>query len=127
MLYKKAPCPDCNGKGYLYVSTINSISCYRCEHCGGDGQVARPMTNGDLIRLCTNEQLAYVWDKLKQNAVYSGGNYPRLLSDIYEDYLVWLNKTADKNDLKWIFDFVDESDYPHPFIATDTRIEETML
>ena len=54
------------------------------------------MNNGDKIRNLTNEQLAEVLMNLDNAAIYSGGKNNRLLNkDLYEDFVLWLNKEND--------------------------------
>ena len=117
MLYHEIPCPECNGWGYISDSNMNSIWSRQCTSCRGTGLIVVPVTNGEIIRTCSNEQLVKVYDNLSKWAIYSGGDNNRLLySSIKEDFLVWLNKEADKPDMETIFDFIDEKDYEHPYV-----------
>lgn len=62
--------------------------------------------NGDRLRSLTNEQLAEVLMNLDNNAIYSGGENNRLLNkDLYEDFVLWLNKESD-----WIDDCIFKLD-----------------
>ena len=64
------------------------------------------MTNGDMIRQCTNEQLVSVLLNYKTYALYSGGENNRLLnSESPEDLLLWINKEQDGVDKDSIFRF----------------------
>lgn len=119
MLYKETICKSCNGYGFITEATENSISSRPCPHCH-EGRVAVPMTNGDLIRRCTNEQLNKVYFNLDQVAIYSGGDNNRLLLKEPDDFLLWLNKAVDDVDLRTIFDFVNENDYESPWTKTST-------
>lgn len=54
------------------------------------------MNNGDKLRSLTNEQLAEVLMNLDKTTIYSGGENNRLLNkDLYEDFVLWLNKEND--------------------------------
>jgi hypothetical protein len=116
MLYKEAVCPVCNGYGFISGSSDCAIWSERCVNCQ-NGTIVVPVTNGDLIRRCTNEQLATVRENLASWAIYSGGENNRLLDNSSEDFLLWLNKATDDLDLQTIFDFVDPKDYEHPLVA----------
>ena len=60
------------------------------------------MNNGDKLKSLTNEQLAEVLINLDNNAIYSGGENNRLLNkDLYEDFVLWLNKEND-----WLDDYI---------------------
>lgn len=113
MLYKEAVCPVCDGRGFISHYTDNSVSSFGCAKCQ-DGVIWVPVTNGDLIRRCTNEQLTKVHNNLKNWAIYSGGENNRLLNDSLEDFLLWLDKATDDIDLQTIFDFVNKKDYTYP-------------
>ena len=115
MLYKETICPVCNGHGFITESTDCSISCRPCPGACRDGTIVVPMTNGDVIRTCNNEQLVKVYDNLSKEAIYSGGEHNRLLDYSSEDFLIWLNKATDELDLRTIFDFVDKKLFEHPW------------
>lgn len=54
------------------------------------------MNNGDKLRSLTNEQLAEALMNLDKTSIYSGGKNNRLLNkDLYEDFVLWLNKEND--------------------------------
>lgn len=108
LLYKKVICPVCRGNGFISKSTETSISSENCVNCAGTGLVMAPMTNGDIIRRCTDEQLGLVFKNLKEYARYSGGANNRLLDGTVEDDILWLNKEADNVDLSTIFSFFTE-------------------
>lgn len=114
MLYKETVCPVCNGNGFISHWDENSISAESCTNCQ-NGLIAVPMTNGDLIRRCTNEQLLKVLINLTHTAIYSGGEHNRLLLSTPEDFAFWLDKATDDLDLRTVFDFVDEKDFEHPW------------
>lgn len=116
MLYKEIICPVCNGHGFVSGGDDKSIWSKSCDNCNHSGFITVPMTNGDLIRKCNNEQLQKVYFNLKTWAIYSGGDENRLLDDSPEDFLLWLSKETDKIDIKTIFDFIDEKDYEHPYL-----------
>lgn len=117
MLYKKIICPVCKGYGFINGGDDYSIWSKTCDNCYGYQLVAVPMTNGDVIKCCNNEQLAKVYINLGKWAIYSGGTNKRLLNkDNTEDFLLWLNKEADKIDLETIFDFIDEKNYEYPYL-----------
>jgi hypothetical protein len=81
-----------------------------------------PVTNGDLMRSCSNDQLLHVLTNLTNTAIYSGGERNRLLLSTPEDFLFWLNKATDELDLRTIFDFVKPEDYEHPWTKVVTHI-----
>lgn len=115
MLYKETPCPECRGLGFTCHTTENSVSskpCIKCQY----GTIVVPITNGELIRTCDNEQLLKVLINLTHNAIYSGGEHNRLLLSTPDDFLFWLNKETDDLDLRTIFDFIDEKDFEHPYL-----------
>ena len=117
MLYKEIVCPICNGYGHICGGDENSIWSKTCDNCNGNQLIAVPMTNGDVIRICNNEQLLTVYYNLEKWAIYSGGSNNRLLNkDNAEDFLLWLNKDVDDIDLNSIFDFINKEDYEHPYI-----------
>ena len=116
MLYKETVCPICNGRGFISHFDENSVSAETCRNCR-NGLVVVPMTNGDLFRRCTNEQLLQVLTNLTHFAIYSGGERNRLLLSTPEDFLFWLNKEVDDTDLRTIFDFINEKDFEHPWLA----------
>ena len=111
MIYKEILCPTCNGCGHITGWDENSIWSTTCSNCNGRQTITTPMTNGDIIRICSNEQLLKVYYNLQNTALYSGGDNNRLLSNSQEDFLLWLNKEADDVDIASIFDFIyDEND-----------------
>lgn len=105
MFYKEIACPACNGRGFICHFEENGVSAERCSNCH-EGLVEVPMTNGDLIRRCTNEQLIQVLGNLTKCAIYSGTTPNRLLDNSKEDFLFWLDKSADNIDIETIFDFL---------------------
>ena len=115
MLYKETICQECRGYGFITESTECSISSKPCPARCHEGRVVVPMTNGDLIRRCTNEQLNKVYFNLDSWAIYSGGQNNRLLFKEPDDFLLWLNKATDDTDLQTIFDFINENDQEHPW------------
>ena len=115
MLYKEICCPKCNGHGFISHSEENGIWSENCTDCC-NGTIVVPMTNGDIIRTCNNEELVKVHHNLNQYALYSGGENNRLLDSSPEDFLLWINKKADDIDIRTIFDFVDEKEYEHPYL-----------
>lgn len=115
MLYKETVCPECRGYGFITESTECSISSKPCPARCREGRVVVPITNGDLIRRCTNEQLLKVLINLTHTAIYSGGEHNRLLLSTPEDFAFWLDKATDDLDLRTVFDFVDEKDFEHPW------------
>lgn len=123
MLYKEIICPACNGHGFICGGDEHSIWSKTCDECTGRGLVVVPMTNGDVIRTCNNEQLMEVYCHLGDYAIYSGGKNNRLLSSHPNDFLLWLNKETDNIDLRTIFDFIDEKDYEHPYISISKRLK----
>lgn len=119
MLYKEIVCPICKGHGFINGGDENSIWSKTCDNCHGYQLISVPMTNGDIIRACNNEQLSIVYCNLEKWAIYSGGSNKRLLNrDNAEDFLLWLNKEADDIDIKTIFDFIDEKNYENPYLKT---------
>lgn len=115
MLYKEISCPVCGGLGVVSGwgnSAVYATPCANCQH----GVIVVPMTNGDLIRKCTNEELLKVHMNLINEALYSGGEHNRLLDSSAEDFMLWLNKNTDELDLKTIFDFINVKDYEHPWL-----------
>ena len=117
MLYKEVICPVCNGRGFISKSTECSISSLPCPGNCRDGMIVIPMTNADIIRICDNEQLVKVHVNLSNWALYSGGEYNRLLDSSPEDFSIWLNKVTDETDLQTIFDFIDKDHFKHPWTA----------
>lgn len=116
MFYKETMCKTCNGYGFITESTDHSISSRPCPDRCHNGIVVVPMTNGDVIRRCTDEQLQRVYHNLKNNAIYSGGEKIRLLFDSEpEDFLEWLRKETDDLDHRTIFDFLAEDAYSNPY------------
>lgn len=116
MLHKEICCPKCNGHGHISGGDENSIWSKTCDKCNGHGHIVIPMTNGDIIRTCNDEELVKVYYNLKQWALYSGGENNRLLNNSPEDFLLWINKEADDIDLRTIFNFVDKKQYEHPYL-----------
>lgn len=116
MLYKEIVCPKCHGRGFIGGGNESSAWSEPCPNHCHSGLVVVPMTNGDLFRKCTNEQLVKVFTNLNQWAIYSGGNTNRLLDDTPEDFALWLYKATDDTDLRTIFDFINEKDFEHPWI-----------
>jgi hypothetical protein len=115
MLYKETICQECRGYGFITESTECSISSKPCPARCHEGRIVVPITNGDLIRRCTNEQLLKALINLTHNAIYSGGEHNRLLLSTPEDFAFWLDKATDDLDLRTVFDFVDEKDFEHPW------------
>ena len=117
MFYKETMCKTCNGYGFITESTDCSISSRPCPDGCHNGIVVVPMTNGDVIRRCTDEQLQRVYQNLGNNAIYSGGEKPRLLYDSEpEDLVEWLHKETDDLDRRTIFDFIDKDAYSNPYL-----------
>ena len=116
MLYKEIICPVCNGHGFLSGGDDHSVWSKPCPNHCHNGLIVVPVTNGDLIRRCTNEQLVKVHINLNQEAIYSDSEHKRLLSDTLEDFALWLDKETDDLDLRTIFDFINEKDFEHPWI-----------
>jgi len=116
-MYKVISCPKCDGYGFISHSEDNGIWSAKCDECNSEGNLVVPMTNGDIIRGCNNEELCNVFQNLKTFAIYSGGENNRLLycEDNPEDLLLWLNKEADAVDMKTIFDFVNEEEHDKPY------------
>lgn len=124
MIYKEIICPICNGCGFISGSDDHSIWSEGCDNCNNNGSLVIPMTNGDIIRLCNNEQLLTVYYNLDKIAIYSSNNNKRLLNkNDPDDFLLWLNKDADDIDLRTIFDFINEKDFEHPYLAI-AKIQE---
>ena len=121
MLYKESICPVCKGHGFISGSDECSVWAERCTNCQ-EGKIVIPVTNGDLIRNCTNEQLVLVHENLNREAIYSGGVNNRLLDSSSADFLIWLTKATDSTDLRTIFEFVDKTDYEHPWTKVVTHI-----
>lgn len=121
MLYHEVPCPECEGWGHISHSSENSIWCEQCINCRGTGLIYTPMTNGEIIRTCSNEELVKVYYNLQTWAIYSGGKNNRLLNDTPEDFLIWINKEADDIDMETIFDFIDEKNYWNPDITAISK------
>ena len=119
MKYKEVTCPECNGRGVIFGGDENSMWSKTCDNCHGEGIIAMLMTNGDIIRACNNEQLIKVYYNLEHYAIYSSDDNKRLLfKDNAEDFLLWMNKVADKVDIDTIFSFLDKRDYVSPFFKT---------
>lgn len=121
MLYKETMCTVCNGRGFISGSSECSVWAEPCTNCQ-NGMIATFVTNGDLIRSCSNDLLLQVFTNLTHNAIYSGGEHNRLLLSTPEDFLFWLNKATDDLDLRTIFDFINPKDYEHPWTKVVTRI-----
>jgi hypothetical protein len=100
-----------NGLPIILLNVAAEPCPARCH----EGRVVVPITNGDLIRRCTNEQLLKVLTNLTHTAIYSGGEHNRLLLSTPEDFAFWLDKATDDLDLRTIFDFVNEKDFEHPW------------
>ncbi len=121
MFYKEAVCPVCQGRGFTSTFDDCSVSACGCAECH-NGTVVVPITNGDLIRRCTNEQLQKVLSNLDKWALYSGGEHNRLLLSTDEDMLVWINKNTDDTDMESIFDLMNKADFEHPWLkAADLK------
>lgn len=117
MFYKETMCKTCNGYGFITESTDHSISSRPCPDGCHNGIVVVPMTNGDVIRRCTDEQLQRVYQNLRDNAIYSGGEKNRLLFDSEPaDFVEWLRKETDNIDHRTIFDFLVEDAYSNPYL-----------
>lgn len=117
MFYKETMCKTCNGYGFITESTDCSISSRPCPDGCHNGIIVVPMTNGDVIRRCTDEQLQRVYQNLGNNAIYSGGEKPRLLYDSEpDDFVEWLHKETDDLDRRTIFDFLAEDTYSNPYL-----------
>ena len=101
MLYKEIVCPKCNGYGFISHYEENGVWSECCTECH-NGIIVVPMTNGDIIRRCNNEQLIKVFSSLKNRSI---------------NLLLWLNKETDKCDLETTFDFINEKDYEHPYLT----------
>lgn len=121
MLFKETVCPVCSGHGFISGSDDCSIWSKPCTNCQ-NGSIVVPVTNGDLIRRCTNDQLLKALTNLTHWAIYSGGEHNRLLLSTPEDFLFWLNKAADDTDCRTIFDFIDKTDFEHPYTKAVTKI-----
>jgi hypothetical protein len=122
MLYKETICPVCSGHGYISGSGEYSIWTKPCTNCQ-NGVIVVPVTNGDLMRSCSNDQLLQVLINLTHTAIYSGGEHNRLLLSTPEDFLFWLNKATDDLDLRTVFDFIDKKDYEHSWLkAAEAKI-----
>ena len=119
MLFRKTVCPICSGHGFTNRSSQYSIWSERCTNCQ-NGVIEVPVTNGDLIRRSTNDQLVRVRENLKNWAIYSGEEPNRLLDSSNEDFKLWLDKATDSTDLETIFDFVEECDYERSWPKTYT-------
>lgn len=109
MLYKRKPCPDCNGRGFITGYNDYSIWSAPCTNCNREGFILDYMTNGDVIRkYCSNEYLRKIIVNLENYVLTSGGDFVRMLHANYpEDVLEWLDKITDKQDLETIFSFID--------------------
>ena len=115
-MLKAKICPECNGLGFITVSTENSIGARPCYECNSKGVVAVPMTNGDIIRSCNNKQLLIAFENLNTMAIYSEENNRRLLyTDDPDDFKLWLDKEADLLDMRTIFNFIDEEEHDKEF------------
>ena len=123
-MFRSVCCPECNGRGFNTIYSENSIGTKICEKCQGSAMISVPMTNGEIIRILSNEELHKVLYTLRDSAIYSGGVHNRLLltSENPEDLLLWLNKEADDIDMRTIFPFIDKS-YPLPINCYHERKE----
>lgn len=105
---KKIQCPVCAGYGHMGYKRDKkwpgALSADMCIRCYGTGLIRVPMTNGDRIRNCTNEELAKVRANLHKWAIYAD-DPPRLLWDTEGDFLLWLDKETDDTDKETIFNF----------------------
>ena len=123
MLYKETICKSCNGYGFITEATENSISSRPCPaHCH-EGRVVVPMTNGDVIRRCSDEQLQLVYHNLKNNAIYSSSPVRLLFDSEPEDFKEWLQKETDDLDLRVIFDFLHQDAYRHPYLEVAKQLK----
>lgn len=116
MFYKETMCKTCNSYGFITETTDHSISSRPCSDRCHNGIVVVPMTNGDVIRRCTDEQLQLVYHNLKNNAIYSSSPVRLLFDSDPEDFKEWLQKETDDLDLRVIFDFLDKDTYRHPYL-----------
>ena len=109
-------CPKCKGCGFISISTENSIGARHCYECNGKGVIAVPMTNGDVIRSCNNEQLVIAFENLNTSAIYSEEKNRKLLFfNNPDDCKVWLDKKADALDMRTIFNFINEEEHDKEF------------
>ena len=118
MLYKEVPCKKCGGQGFISYSNENSAWSVPCDECK-DGLVIEPVTNGDLIRRCTNKQLAIVYQNLTSCAVYSSAPNRQLLY-LPAELERWLDKETDDLDVETIFDFINKKEFEHPWIKLNS-------
>lgn len=99
-IYRERPCPICNGRGCITISTENSISCVSCEECFSTGYVTIPITNNERINeLITPEEKLKFFKGFSTNAKYSSA--PRRIlnpEECDDDMLEWFNKVSDELD-----------------------------
>lgn len=112
MLYKETVCPVCNGHGFLSGGDDHSVWSKPCTNHCHNGLVAVPMTNGDLFRKCTNEQIVKVLSSLTKYANDAGRASNSFL-------LFWLDKETSELDLETVFDFINRKDYEHPWLRVN--------
>lgn len=96
-MYKKVVCPECNGSGFKSIAKDYGAWSTWCSKCNRKGFVVEPMTNGDIIRRCNNEQLAKVLDNM--------GNY------FFNSFSSWTSKEATDSDRGLIFDFISKEEW----------------
>ena len=54
-------CPKCNGRGTVGYFHIDHFADIECDRCHGSGEVSEvEMTNEELMRTCSTEELATV-------------------------------------------------------------------
>ena len=84
---KTIVCSECNGFGHINIGCENGTWSVLCDYCNGRGVLRVPMTNADLIRDMSDDELADVID-----CPYGSICFDR---DCHECSLEWLQRPVE--------------------------------
>lgn len=114
---KIVPCSECNGKGYT-TEWINDkenlcmgVTSIPCNKCHGTGQLEELMTVRDILRTCSNAELAKVYKNIQEHGIFSDGMISHQLDitspeKMEENLTSWLGKIPNFKDETSIFNLV---------------------